>query len=270
MRRDSVGLSSGETYVATLRELAPDALCEIIRPAEQEIAQLEPCVIELYDAVFLAGSPLHLYEETLEVHRQLSFMRAVFASGTPAFGSCAGLQVAAVAAGGRVRPNPNGYEAGFARRITPTEKGRFHPLLRGRPSAFDAPSVHADEVVMLPEGATLLATNTVTVVQAAEIRHGPGIFWGVQYHPELSLAEVGSALCRQADGLVKQGLARDHATVRQQAALLKELDQDPRRRDLAWQLGLDRETTETLRRRRELRNFLTHLMEPTRAARGRS
>ena len=45
----------------------------------------------------------------------------------------------------------------------------------------------------LPPGATLLATNAVTAVQAAEIRSGRGTFWGVQYHPEISLAEVAAA-----------------------------------------------------------------------------
>ncbi|WP_348272292.1 gamma-glutamyl-gamma-aminobutyrate hydrolase family protein [Methylobacterium sp. UNC378MF] len=66
-----------------------------------------------------------------ETRRTVAFMRAVFASGTPSFGSCAGLQVATVAAGGTVRPNLRGYEAAFARRITATERGRSHPLLAG-------------------------------------------------------------------------------------------------------------------------------------------
>ena len=269
-RRSSVGRSSGETYVDTLRELVPGALCDVVHPAEEApLPAPRSGEVAAYDAVFLTGSPLHVYEDTPEVHRQVEFMRAVFASGTPAFGSCAGLQVAAVAAGGRVRPNARGHEAGFARRITPTEAGRSHPLLRGRPAAFDAPSIHSDEVEVLPNGATLLATNAVTGVQAAEIRHGPGVFWGVQYHPELTLAEVGGALRRQAAALVKQGLARDRAGVEAQADLVEQLDREPERRDLAWRLGLDGEITEPRRRRTELRNFLVHLVPSVRAARGR-
>ena len=30
----------------------------------------------------------------------------------------------------------------------------------------------------------VLARNVDTPVEAAEIRHGNGVFWGVQYHPE--------------------------------------------------------------------------------------
>ncbi len=147
-----------------------------------------------YDAVFLTGSPLHLYEETPETRRTVAFMRSVFASGTPAFGSCAGLQVAKVAAGDSVRPNARRLEAGFARRITPTADGRSHPLLAGRPAAFDAPAIHTDEVDALPPGATLLAGNRLTAVQAAEIRFDGGVFWGGQYHPEIGLDEVAGAL----------------------------------------------------------------------------
>lgn len=86
-------------------------------------------------------------------------MRSVFASGTPSFGSCAGLQLAVAAAGGTVRKMPARMAAGIARRITATEAGRDHPLLAGRPPAWDAPAVHGDEVESLPADATLLASN---------------------------------------------------------------------------------------------------------------
>ena len=268
-RRDSVGRSAGESYAVTLRALAPGAVCEIVLPAEEGDPRRAPDGPAGYDAVFLSGSPLHLYEDTPEVRRQVEFMRAVFASGTPAFGSCAGLHVAAVAAGGTVRVNRSGHESGFARRVTATPAGRDHPLLAGRPPAFDAPTLHADEVETLPDGALLLATNGATWVQAAEIRHGAGVFWGVQYHPELSLGEVAGALRRQAGELVEQGLVPDRAVAEDHAGLIEALGREPGRRDLAWRLGLDAEVTEDARRRRELRNFIDHLAGPARSARGR-
>jgi GMP synthase (glutamine-hydrolysing) len=193
-RRASVGRSSGETYLDTLRALAPDAACDLVRPAEEGAEAPDQAALAAYDAVFLTGSPLHVYQDTPGVRRQLAFMRDVFASGTPSFGSCAGLQVAAAAAGGAVRENRRGHEAAFARRIVPTRAGRDHPLLAGRPAAWDAPAIHTDEVERLPEGAVLLAGNGVSAVQAAEIRHGGGVFWGVQYHPELTLGEIAAAL----------------------------------------------------------------------------
>lgn len=122
----------------------------------------------------------------------------------------------------------------------------------------------------LPEGGTVLAGNGVSAVQAAEIRHAGGTFWGVQYHPELPLDEVAAALRRQAADLIEQGLARDEAAVEAYAALVEALHREPDRRDLAWQLGLDQQVTSPAGRQLELRNFIEHLVRPTRKARGRA
>lgn len=269
-RRESVGRSSGETYIDRLSTLVPDATFDRVKPGDREPAL--PGLSELggYDAVFLTGSPLHLYDETPETRRQIEFMRDVFASGTPAFGSCAGLQVASVAAGGRVRPRRSGHEAAFARRITRTNGGIGHPLLAGRPDCYDALAIHSDEVDTLPDGGMALATNTATAVQAAEIRVGHGIFWGVQYHPELSLGEIAAALRRQSRDLVREGFADSDEIIGAHADLIAALHDRPERRDLAWRLGIDEEITDPGRRTRELRNFVDRLVLPTRSRRGRA
>ena len=268
-RRASVGRSSGETFRDLLLQLCPGIHIDRATPADADADIPSGEAIAGYDAVFLTGSPLHVYDDTPEVRREIAFMRAVFAAGTPSFGSCAGLQVAVAAAGGTVRSMRERREAGFARRITATEHGRDHPLLAGRPAAWDAPSVHSDEVASLPDGAVLLARNGETTVQAAEIRVGPGTFWGVQYHPEISLTEVAAALRRQASGLVEAGLARDKAEIELQAALVDALAAEPARRDLLWRLGLDEEVADRTRRTTEIRNFIERLVGPVRQQRGR-
>ncbi|WP_419790119.1 glutamine amidotransferase-related protein, partial [Pseudomonas atacamensis] len=83
------------------------------------------------------------------------------------------------------------------------------PLLAGRPASWDALAIHTDEVEALPQNALCLAGNAATHVQAAEIRYDNGVFWGVQYHPELALAEIAVAIRRQADSLIEAGLAHD-------------------------------------------------------------
>jgi GMP synthase (glutamine-hydrolysing) len=269
-RRESVGRSSGETFVKRLKKLAPGAACDRVKPADAGSIVPDAAGIHGYDAVILTGSPLHLYDDTAEIRREIEFMRAVFKSGTPSFGSCAGLQVATVAAGGKVRAMTARREAGFARRIVRQDGGRDHPLLEGRPSAFDAPAIHTDEVEELPEGSVLLASNSVTRVQAAEIRYEAGTFWGVQYHPEISLREVAAALRRQSADLIEHRLARDELDVQGHAALVDALHREPGRADLAWRLGVDEQLTDEAKRMTELRNFVDRLVHPTRSARGRA
>jgi GMP synthase (glutamine-hydrolysing) len=111
-RRQRAGKSAGETYAATLRQMRPGAQVSLISPADEDAVMPSRSELATFDAVFLTGSPMHVYEETPPVERQLAFMRAVFASGVPSFGSCAGLQVAVAAVGGRVRKMPERMEAG--------------------------------------------------------------------------------------------------------------------------------------------------------------
>lgn len=268
-RRASVGRSAGETFLKRLGQLSQGAVCDRIKPADAAGTIPDEATIRAYDAVFLSGSPLHLYDDSPEAQREIAFMQAVFRSGTPSFGSCAGLQVAVVAAGGRVRAMSDRREAGFARRIYRQEAGRDHPLLSGRPPVFDAPAIHSDEVAELPPGGILLASNGVAHVQAAEIRHDGGIFWGVQYHPEISLREVAAALRRQADDMIESGLVRAPSDVEAQATLIDALHDEPARADLAWRLGLDEQVTDAAQRMTELRNFIQHLVHSMRTARGR-
>jgi GMP synthase (glutamine-hydrolysing) len=258
-RRASVGTSQGETYLQTLARLAPGARTDLVRPVDGELPGVE--ALRDFDAVFLTGSPVHLQDDTPEVARLIDFMRTVFDSGVPSFGSCAGLQLAVVTAGGELRRMGDRREAGFSRGIAPTASGRDHPLLAGRPAAFDAPAIYTDEVIRLPEGALALAANNVSPVLAAEVRHGRGIFWGVQYHPELSLFEVAAAIRRQSDDLLERGFASDEAALEAHAARIEALGDQPDRHDLAWQLGLDAEITDPARRARELSNFITHVAD---------
>ena len=268
-RRATTGRSSGETFKDLLLSLEPDAACELVQTVEAGPERHPSRGLGDYDAIVLAGSPLHVYAATPEVRRQVAFMGAVFASGTPSFGSCAGLQIAVAAAGGTVRRNPGLPEIAFARRILRTEVGRHHPMLNGRPDVFDALAVHSDEVETLPPDAELLAGNRHATVQAAAIRHAGGTFWGVQYHPELPLAEIADALRRQSADLVAQGFADTDQAIDSYANMIAALDAAPERRDLAWRLGLDQQVTDAALRQTEIRNFLYHLVRPTQASRGR-
>ncbi|WP_062017161.1 type 1 glutamine amidotransferase [Aureimonas sp. AU4] len=257
-RRERSGASSAESYRETLRAMVPGIDCRLVSclsgepvPARDEI--------RAFDAVIFAGSPIQMHEEDEDTRAAARFALAVFEAGLPSFGSCAGLQIAAVATGGQVRPRKPRMEAAFVRHIAPTDAGRGHPLIAGRPLSWDAPAMHSSEVVRLPDGARVLAGTVDTPVEALEIRNGDGVFWGVQYHPELSLEEIAASLRDQSDDLVEEGLAQEPGDVSAYAALVEALGREPERRDLAWRLGLDREVTDTERRRREIRNFLDHV-----------
>jgi GMP synthase (glutamine-hydrolysing) len=157
-------------------------------------------------------------------HATDQLTRAVLAAGTPIFGSCWGLQILTVAAGGSVRRNPKGRELGFGRSIKLTEAGRKHPMYAGKPDVFNAPTVHLDEVETVAPGMTVLATNAVSNVQSAEIHYNGGTAWGVQYHPEYPLREISAIVRRIGPRLIGEGFFLNEADIETFASDLVTLD----------------------------------------------
>ncbi len=258
------GLSPSASYAAVLQQIAPDARCDIVCPADLDATLPAAAALADYDGVVLTGSSLHLWQRVPAIDRQIELMRAVYASGVPAFGSCWGLQMGAVAAGGDVQTNPNGREIGFARNIAVLPAGEGHPLLAGRPRAFTAPAIHLDAITTLPPDCTVLASNALTRVQAAEIRHDGGTFWGVQYHPEFSIAELTAILRRLTGLMVAEGFAPDEEAARAHVADLATARERP---DAAWRHGLDAQILDDGLRVTEIRNFLIARVRPHKAAR---
>jgi GMP synthase (glutamine-hydrolysing) len=246
------GSPSGEGYARTLASLA-GVSCDIVRPADGEVRLTRP--LADYDGVAITGSALNVYDSGAHIERQIELARDSFAAGVPFFGSCWGMQVAVTAAGGGVRPNPLGREFGFARRIELNDAGRRHPMFRGKPAVFEAISVHRDDVTELPAGALVLASNDMGV-QAMEIRHGPGVFWGVQYHPEYNFAELAACAVRYGARLIEDGLFADAAELESFVSDLRALMRHPGDRRLAWKHGLGAAVQQESLKLTELRNWL--------------
>ncbi len=255
---ESAGATPADSYAAVLRTIAPDAIVDTCTPADAGATTPRP--LESYAGIAITGSSLNIYQREIESLRQIDFVRESFARGIPMFGSCWGLQLAAVAAGGEVEPNPSGLELAFARKIVLTDAGRAHSMHVDRPVVFDAPAIHGDIVTRLPQGAIVTACNAMSEVQAAEIRLGRGVFWGVQYHPEYRLHDVAAAIRCYGKAFVAKGFFADLADVDRYVADLSALDADHQRRDIAWRLGLGDDILDEKRRWAELSNWIASLV----------
>jgi GMP synthase (glutamine-hydrolysing) len=220
-----------------------------------------------FDGIVITGSPLSVYHLVPEVTRQIELARQAFDSEVPTYGSCWGLQLMTAALGGTVRLNPLGREIGIARNITRNEHGRDHLLFRGKADAFDALCSHQDEVATLPHDATVLASNGVSAIQAAEINGGARNFLGVQYHPEHTLATTAALIAARTERMVAEGFIGSAQDARAVVADLRALEADPNRRDLAWRLGLDRHVLDPMLRTAEFGNWLRAKVLPRRAGR---
>ncbi len=249
-----------ELYIRVLGKLVPDAKVDVFMIADPGTSLPRGADIASYDAFIWTGSNLTIYEDDPRVTRQIEFARQVFEVGRPSFGSCWGVQMAAVAAGGEVRKNPNGRELGFGRKIRLTAEGQAHPMYAGKPEVFDGFIMHLDEVSRIPSGARLLATNEHTPVQALEVRHKNGIFWATQYHPEYDLYEMARLFVARNESLIKEGFFADRAALEAKVASMETLGRHPDRKDLRWDLAVEDDVLVDRIRQCELRNWLEKLV----------
>jgi GMP synthase (glutamine-hydrolysing) len=258
--RGAGGTEAGRLYERMLKRIALDAIVDVAYPADPDPKLPSGVAIRDYDGIAWTGSSLTIHVESdPRVRRQLAFAREVYARAVPSFGSCWAAQLAVAAAGGRCDANPKGREFGVSRAITLTDAGRAHPLYRDKPRHFDAWTSHADHVVDLCAGATLLASNAWSAVQAVEVAHDGGRFWALQYHPEYDAHEVAS-LCRLRKAeLVAQGTFADDAAADDWIARLEALHADPANAELAASLGVDASLLDFAQRTIEVRNWLASL-----------
>lgn len=268
-----------------LRRYIPDARYQIVYPADGAGFLSEPGAkagavpgvsLNSFTSLLWTGSSLNIYHGTPAVERQIELAKASFAAGVPAFGSCWAIHIAATAAGGECRLNPNGREFGISRKIALTDAGRAHPLFADKPVAFDAFTSHFDEVLRLPPDSQVLATNAATTIQAACIRANDTDFWAVQYHPEYDLREVAALSRFRRDGLLAEGRfanAADfarwtteyeslHSAFQQQSTAPADAGASDARATiskLAWRHGIESDLSDPAIRTVELRNWLRHL-----------
>lgn len=246
-----------DLFKAFLRREAPNATTEIVYIADPDFALPPGASIDDFDGFIWTGSDLTVYHtDDPRVAAQIAFARALMRAGAASWGSCWGLQLASLVAGGEVAVNPRGREWGIARDITLTEAARTSPMLAGKPAVFDAFIMHLDEVTRLPDGTPLLATNTHTPIQAAVIEDGAASFWTTQYHPEYNLHEMARLIAARGKALVREGFFPDEAAVATYAATMKELSVNPDSGPLRSELDVGDDIIDPQIRELELRNWL--------------
>jgi GMP synthase (glutamine-hydrolysing) len=108
-------------------------------------------------------------------------IRQAARNALPTLGICLGHQLAAVALGGEVRPNPAGRQFGLVD-VDWEPAAHVDGLFSTVATPRRGPHWNDDIVTRLPDGAQLMARAPTGEVQAA--RHAPTV-WGVQWHPEV-------------------------------------------------------------------------------------
>ena len=179
-----------QTHAESLKEslsyYTKDLNLEVFNPcSEKSFDRILPN-LKKFDGLIWGGSSLNIYNDCIEIRRQISFMNECFKNIKKILAICWGMQVAVTAAGGEVKKASNGAHIGIANDIEINENGLKHPLYKSKNKKFNSPAFNFDEVVKLPDGAIHLASNKINKVQSIHFNKGISEVWGLQYHPEIT------------------------------------------------------------------------------------
>ena len=138
-----------------------------------------------YDGLIWGGSSLNIYNDSIEIRRQLDFMKECQKKIKKILAICWGMQVAVTAAGGLVKKCDKGSHRGIAYNIEINQYGANHQIYKDKQKKFNTPAFNFDEVVTVPEGATILSSNQINNIQGLNFKINSSNVWGIQYHPEI-------------------------------------------------------------------------------------
>jgi GMP synthase (glutamine-hydrolysing) len=250
-------------YGDMLQRNLPGAEYDVLLPSDSGVKMPEEKELEQYSGILWTGCNLCIFDdENPSVRKQIELAKLCYEIGVPGFGSCWGLQMSVVAAGGKVALNPRGKEMGLARKIKLTREGENHPLFQGKPPVYEAYISHDDMVTEIPEGGVVLAGNDFTPVQALAVTHKKGTFWSVQYHPEYNLHEMACLIIAREEKLIKGGFYKEPGDLKEMVDKMKALFKEPGRKDLRWQLVIDDDVLSSEIKECEVRNWINELVLP--------
>ena len=222
-----------------------DLEIDVVNPSSDKNISEVAKDLEKFDGMIWGGSSLNIYNDTLEIRRQIEFMRSCQNKIKKILAICWGLQVAATVAGGQVKRCMTGSHRGIAHNIEINSNGLQHPIYKNKNETFNTPAFNFDEVVKLPKNSILLASNPINKVMGVNFKSGVSDIWGIQYHPEITYDKMISLIHFRKDRLLNNKAFVDEQEINNHVAMIAE-ENKKSNKDL---------------RMRELENWLNYLLK---------
>ena len=213
-----------------------DLEIDVVNPSSDKNISEVAKGLEKFDGMIWGGSSLNIYNDTLEIRRQIEFMRSCQNKIKKILAICWGLQVAATVAGGQVKRCMTGSHRGIAHNIEINSNGLQHPIYKNKNETFNTPAFNFDEVVKLPKNSILLASNPINKVMGVNFKSGVSDIWGIQYHPEITYDKMISLIHFRKDRLLNNKAFVDEQEINNHVSMIadenKKSNKDLRMREL--------------------------------------
>ena len=251
LKKENQSFTEGgiKTHTESLKDsisyFTNDLEIDVVNPSSDKNISEVAKGLEKFDGMIWGGSSLNIYNDTLEIRRQIEFMRSCQNKIKKILAICWGLQVAATVAGGQVKRCMTGSHRGIAHDIEINSNGLQHPIYKNKNETFNTPAFNFDEVVKLPKNSILLASNPINKVMGVNFKSGVSDIWGIQYHPEITYDKMISLIHFRKDRLLNNKAFVDEQEINNHVSMIAE-ENKKSNKDL---------------RMRELENWLNYLLK---------
>jgi GMP synthase (glutamine-hydrolysing) len=218
---------------------------DVVNPSSDKNISEKVTDLDKYDGLIWGGSSLNIYNDTIEIRRQIEFMRECQKKIKKILAICWGLQVAVTVAGGQVKRCTNGSHRGIALNIEINNDGLQHPLYKNKSKIFNTPAFNFDEVAKLPNNSKLLASNPINKVMGVNFKSTASDIWGIQYHPEITYDKMISLIHFRKERLLNNNAFVDEQEINNHVRMIAE----------------ENKITNKDLRMRELENWLNYLLK---------
>ena len=218
---------------------------DVVNPSSDKNISEKVTDLNKYDGLIWGGSSLNIYNDTIEIRRQIEFMRECQKKIKKILAICWGLQVAVTVAGGQVKRCTNGSHRGIALNIEINNVGLQHPIYKNKGKIFNTPAFNFDEVTKLPKNSKLLASNPINKVMGVNFQSAASDIWGIQYHPEITYDKMISLIHFRKERLLNNNAFVDEQEINNHVRMIAE----------------ENKITNKDLRMRELENWLNYLLK---------
>jgi len=195
---------------------------DVVNPSSDKNISDKVEDLNKYDGLIWGGSSLNIYNDTVEIRRQIEFMRECQKKIKKILAICWGMQVAVTVAGGEVKKCLKGAHRGIAHNIEINNIGLRHKIYKDKKKKFNTPAFNFDEVVTLPSKSVLLSSNPLNKVMGLNFKIGESDIWGIQYHPEITYSKMISLIHFRRERLLNKQAFKDDDEINEYVKIIEE------------------------------------------------
>ncbi|MDB3932328.1 type 1 glutamine amidotransferase [Candidatus Pelagibacter sp.] len=218
--------SCSENLKNLVQKIEPLADVKIINPSKDNETTEALDNMDQYDGIIFTGGAMRINDMTDEIKKHINFASNCFKHGKKILAICWGLQVCSTAAGGKVAPAKNGAHIGIATDVKINDDGKKNLIYKNKKDIFTTPAFNFDEVIELPKGAKLLASDSINRVMAIYFKSGQSEIWGVQYHPDYEYWQMVNLSNARKDRLLNNNIFKNEDEFEKHVKYIEEQDLD--------------------------------------------